>query len=89
MTLKQHKARFADGMKLRCVDHWIPTRVGSTMTITRAGSTVCDAEMDGEPYRSEHPKASELVRCDERGYRVETAKPNGTPMWWEWEIVTS
>lgn len=87
MTLKSHKERFHTGMRLRCTDHWIPARVGKEMTITRAGSTVCDAEMDGKAYRMEHAKASELVRADDSGFRVETAKPNGTPMFWEYEVV--
>ena len=86
MTIKEHLARLTEGTRVRCTDHWIEARIGVEAVVERAGATVSDWRVDGKPYRSETPKARNLVRCDERGWRVELVE-NGRAMFWEWEVI--
>jgi hypothetical protein len=62
---------FQPGAVILCVENtYIPDRNGTTRTITRAGTTVCDATYEGKPYRMEMPKrVSEIELLDDGSVR--------------------
>ncbi len=78
-TLKDFKARFRVGVKLRCDDHWLPRHIGVVRTIvksqgngyffTQTGSFKGDG-VTPERYWSPFPKKPELTFNDNGTFTV-------------------
>jgi hypothetical protein len=87
MRLDDFKRNVHTGTLLRCVGNtYIPDRAGKLATITRAGVGVCDAVMDGKPYRMEWPKrVRDIVSVDPLRITYRIGRDDHTVTW---EIVT-